>query len=396
MASKLDSVAKWAVVAIKRHPFAAANVRSVIRIMKCVRLALLLLGCWTSPTIAIVGDATPGNPFADSYHVVLIEDSHGDGCTGVALARNIVLTAAHCVIHVDHKYQIAKVDVTPVSIPVASVELHPQFDPSAYAASRASADLAIVILAEPLPSPINAPMLGSTTAAAGEQLTITGYGVGNDKKVLGTLRSAKQVVTGNPGKLQLKLFDPETRNRSSGLSSCAGDAGGPAVKEQDGKITLVGIMVWGTGPNDQEGCGGLTGLVPIRTYGDWIIAVVKESGGSVSSERVETTRPSRSSNQVSPSVQESRVTARTLKLATLGCKTREDADKFLKLFAIEKDKEATQKFVMSRVISGDCRMLDKGQEVSPEETPIFSDSTCVRPKGEVDCLWVNKGMVTPP
>jgi len=123
MASKLDSVAKWAVVAIKRHPFAAANVRSVIRIMKCVGLTLLLFGCWTSPTIAIVGDATPGNPFADSYHVVLIEDSHGDGCTGVALARNIVLTAAHCVIHVDHKYQIAKVDVTPVSIPVVTDQI---------------------------------------------------------------------------------------------------------------------------------------------------------------------------------------------------------------------------------------------------------------------------------
>jgi len=75
--------------------------------MRCIALAFLLFGYLVYPSAAIVGDATPGNPFAD-YHVVLIRDSHGDACTGVALAQNIVLTAAHCVTHVDHKYEDCK------------------------------------------------------------------------------------------------------------------------------------------------------------------------------------------------------------------------------------------------------------------------------------------------
>ena len=75
---------------------------------------------------------------AADRHVV---DARGDLCTGTALARDLVLTAAHCV-HRPVDYTI-KPYQTGVQIPVRTVVRHPRFDYASYAASRATADIAL-------------------------------------------------------------------------------------------------------------------------------------------------------------------------------------------------------------------------------------------------------------
>ena len=78
----------------------------------------------------------------------MVVDPRGDLCTGTALARDLVLTAAHCVA-AKLDYQV-KTFQTGQSISVRAIALHPRFDLASYAASRATADLALLKLSAPL------------------------------------------------------------------------------------------------------------------------------------------------------------------------------------------------------------------------------------------------------
>jgi secreted trypsin-like serine protease len=93
---------------------------------------------------------------------------------------------------------------------------------------------------------------------------------------LGIPREASLTVTGRPGSLQIRLVDPKTRDRRAGLGACVGDSGGPAFETgADGKRRVIAVISWTTAANDEEGCGGLTGLTPLILYRDWIVETAK-------------------------------------------------------------------------------------------------------------------------
>lgn len=210
--------------------------------MHCAGVVFACFFCCLRPAAAITGGAqTDGSP---RYHVVFIQDANNYSCTGTALTRELVLIAAQCV-DPDRKYKLTRVDSDILSIPinVTRVEPHPDFDPRAYSQSRATADLALLKLATPLPLAISAPLLGYTVAA-GDQITIVGYGVTATDKSPGTLRVARLVVTGKPGLLQIRLVDPATGGERAGLGGCNGDSGAPAIHTSSGR--LVGVVVWST------------------------------------------------------------------------------------------------------------------------------------------------------
>ena len=220
---------------------------------------------------AIVGNAPPPSP-AMARHVVLITGSTGTFCTGAAIARDLVLTAGHCVDPRDsYKLIQFSTDGTPVFLDVVSAMRHPQFDMKAFLNHRATADVALLKLAKPLPAPYEAAALAppNKTGAVGERLTIAGYGVtvrGNGKTG-GTLRAATLTVTGQPGALQIRLVDPATNNNAPGLGACTGDSGSPAF---DANGAVVGVVSWSTAPQNEDGCGGLTGITPLVRYRAWV------------------------------------------------------------------------------------------------------------------------------
>src|SRR5262249_48605770 len=97
---------------------------------------------------ALTGNAPPAAPWA-ARPIVMIVDARDDLCTGTALAGDLVLTAGHCVPRpIDYT---VKPYQTGVPFPVRAIVRHPQFDFASYAASRATADLALLKLAAPLP-----------------------------------------------------------------------------------------------------------------------------------------------------------------------------------------------------------------------------------------------------
>jgi hypothetical protein len=229
-----------------------------------------------SPAIALTGNAPPASGWA-ARPIVMIVDAKGDLCTGTALTRDLVLTAAHCVTRTID-YQV-KVYQTGQSIPVRSVARHPRFDYASYAASRATADLALLKLGMALPDIVLPAMLAPPRrVAVGESLTIAGFGVtlAGTARGLGMPRMATLSVTGKPGSLQIRLYDSGTRGLRVGLGGCTGDSGAPLFESSvldTGQV--IGVVSWSTAPNDEEGCGGLTGVTPILIYRSWLIETAK-------------------------------------------------------------------------------------------------------------------------
>jgi trypsin len=242
-------------------------------------LSVIVFFMLGAPALAVTGNAPLAVGWA-ARPIVMIVDARDDLCTGTALARDLVLTAAHCVTR-SVEYTI-KPYQTGVAIPVRVVARHPRFDYASYAASRATADIALLKLAAPLPDVVlPATLAAPRRVAIGETLTIAGFGVtvGGTARGLGLPRMATLTVTGNPGTLQIRLYDIATRNQRIGLGGCTGDSGAPAF-DGDGPL-IIGVVSWSTAPGDQEGCGGLTGVTPLLLYRDWIIDTARKFNSAI-------------------------------------------------------------------------------------------------------------------
>jgi secreted trypsin-like serine protease len=243
---------------------------------------IALLGL--EPALAIVGGGVPTTEGV-GRSVVTIVGSRSNFCSGALIAPKIVLTAAHCV-QPGADYKIVEYGAggqQPQLRNVKSVAIHPAFKMDAMIAHRATADVALLQLAAPAagktPAALGAPnipiMVGSRFSVAG-----VGVAVRGDGKSGGTVRVAGLVATGKPGTLQVHLVDPVGQGTRDGLGACTGDSGGPVFEDKPAGSAIVGVISWSTGPNDQAGCGGITGVTPLTLYHDWILQTARQWGAA--------------------------------------------------------------------------------------------------------------------
>jgi secreted trypsin-like serine protease len=245
-------------------------------------LSAMLVCLSAVPASAMVGGAQPA-PGATARHVVLIVGSRGTSCTATVVARDLLLTAAHCVLPgADYKLVLFDAARNPSLKDSTAVMRHPSFALKTLLAHRATADVALLKLAAPLPAPFAPARIGRGAPAVqpGDRFTVAGFGVTvrGDGKTGGTLRDVNLVATGKPGNLQLRLFDPATRNETNGLGACTGDSGAPVFDTRGGSSAVVGVVSWSTGAKNAAGCGGLTGVTPLALYRDWIADTARKLG----------------------------------------------------------------------------------------------------------------------
>src|ERR687894_2414049 len=117
-----------------------------------LRRAATLCGFLSAlPAYAIVGGVPDQGPL--SRATVMVLSSKGGMCSAVVVARDAVLTAAHCVTGAsDHRVHFRGEDGQPVLIPPKAKAVHPGYDSKAVEARRRSIDLALLQLPEPLPA----------------------------------------------------------------------------------------------------------------------------------------------------------------------------------------------------------------------------------------------------
>jgi hypothetical protein len=252
--------------------------------MISIRVCALGLICALAiaPANAMVGGAAPAADGA-GRSVVMVLGSAGTACTATAIARDLLLSAAHCV-HAGDEYKLvaSAPGEPPVLKDIVRAEADPQFDIKRLFGHLATADVSLYKLAEPLPAKISPAPLGAADEpiAVGDAFVVAGYGVTvrGDGRTGGTVRAATLVATGHPSALELRLYDPKTKGDTPGLGACTGDSGAPAFRDKDGRNVVIGVVSWSTGPKLQGGCGGLTGVTPLARYRAWIVDMARMLG----------------------------------------------------------------------------------------------------------------------
>jgi hypothetical protein len=240
----------------------------------------LVVSAWiallAAPAAAMVG----GAPLADetlARHVVLILGGQ-NLCSGVAIAPDLVLTAAHCVAS-NGKYRLVMFeDRRPAVREIANVAPHPQFS-----LLSDSPDLALVKVAVPPAANLAPAVLSERRAPAqvGDRFIVAGFGVAvqGDRRTAGKLRAVTLVATDRPNSQQLSLVDPRKLGESRGLGVCNGDSGGPVFDERD--HALVGIVSWSGRADGEPVCGFVSGVIPLARYRYWLADTAAKLGSSL-------------------------------------------------------------------------------------------------------------------
>jgi S1-C subfamily serine protease len=237
------------------------------------RLAIVLAGfSLAAPNALALGGAAARADSGLSNHIVMVLSSRTNAqgvCTGTVIARDIILTAAHCV-HGAKQLAVAYFENgSPVLQKVIAQATNPGFSSEA----RVSIDMALVKLEGTLPDRFQPIALDRGLGAheIGINRVIAGFGIAidRDEKSAGTLRSAKVTVLPRlyPRFLRLGLEDAANLNE---IAICRGDSGGPVLERASGSSLLVGV-VYGVEkfPNART-CGTTAQAVRVAPQLGWI------------------------------------------------------------------------------------------------------------------------------
>ncbi len=233
--------------------------------------ALLCVALAPAPGFALVGPSRAAPDLEPYVVVVLSRDGPSAGfCSASVIARNIVLTAAHCVTSPDDaRILLRDAEGQSTMIEVAAISINPGYRPDAVRRRLISIDLALLRLVEPLPDGFAPVALSKSVGAeVGKTFRVAGFGVAEEGagRTGGVLREGELVASGPRSAILLWLTDPN----HEGLGACTGDSGAPifAAKEP----VLVAVAVWAKGENGRF-CGALTQAVLIAPQRRWIESV---------------------------------------------------------------------------------------------------------------------------
>ena len=248
-----------------------SNARSAVFVTGLVFLGFVA----TSPAMAIVGGNVVRSTDDARSWTVKIDSSRGELCTGVPIDRRVILTAAHCVIR-GGRFTVSALDegMRRRQIRVVGLMAHESFLPGLTPSTQPGVDLAVLLLAEPLPGSIVPAGLGGSMGF-GDSLTISGFGLGQEGRS-GSARTLRQTSLTSAGSYTsgnsvIVAVDALKLGQAPGAGACKGDSGGPIMRGASGE--LVGIVSWSSGPANQRVrsvCGGFTAITPVADHRAWI------------------------------------------------------------------------------------------------------------------------------
>jgi secreted trypsin-like serine protease len=234
---------------------------------------------------AVVGGSAAREAHGPRAVTVRVEAGRGLMCTGVVIAPDLVLTAAHCLIHGGRVFVVSlDPSLSPRRHNVSAMAVHPSFVAQRSPRTQPGTDLAMIRLAKPLPADMTPVRMGGGMWT-GESLAVAGFGVGREGAAATAriLRAADLVGGGDAGAPNgvVIAFDARTEARTSGAGACRGDSGGPVLRGAATSTDLVGIVSWAGGPLEQKKrsvCGGYTSFTQVSDHNGWISSTAATLG----------------------------------------------------------------------------------------------------------------------
>lgn len=233
---------------------------------------LILLIAPAPPALAIVGVSEPAPELSPYVVMVLSRSGKTSGfCSASVLAQDTVLTAAHCVAEPSNtRVHFRDAQGQPVLIDVAAIIKHPGYRADAVQARHVSIDMALIRLAEPLPTRFKPIALAEAGAIkAGQDFRIAGFGV--TREGAGASSGALRVgrISARLPLSSILLWAHDLQGRGTG--ACTGDSGGP-ILVLDQPI-VVAVADWAEGKGAQK-CGALTQGALVAPQRAWIESVL--------------------------------------------------------------------------------------------------------------------------
>jgi secreted trypsin-like serine protease len=227
----------------------------------------MMTGCaLIAPQASAIVGGQAGGPVEAS--AVMVLHDRGGICSGVVIAPDVVLTAAHCVpagaairVHFREAGQ-------PVLLATQTVRRHPEYRANAVQERTRSIDLALIRLASPLPARFEPATLSTLTSPAAASVTAAGFGLARegDASTTGSWRSVALQTVQPYGPSAVLLW----ARGAAGAGACQGDSGGPIT---DVRHRVVAITNWSTGASGRS-CGDLTQGALLGPQRRWIDSVL--------------------------------------------------------------------------------------------------------------------------
>ncbi|MFH8596351.1 S1 family peptidase [Streptomyces rimosus] len=210
-------------------------------------------------TTAAPAQAVAGAPAASGSYAFAAKLEIGDGqrnCSGALVDRQWVLTAAGCFSDDPNDPRLAEgAPKSKTTVTVGRTDLSTSGGAVTEVSELvpyAGRDLVMAKLAKPV-SGITPVEVGSSSPKQGEELKVLGFGRTKTEWVPNQLHAGSFTVNSvQDGKLAITGKDSAV---------CKGDTGGPALREQGGRVELVGV-------NSASWQGGCLGMDPAETRTD--------------------------------------------------------------------------------------------------------------------------------
>lgn len=229
--------------------------------------ATLALFTLSAPAHALGGSAVSMSTWGLAAHTVMVLGARGSVCTGTVIDARVVITAAHCVASSKQIAVAYLENGQPVLQLATGVATNPGFSRNA----KVSVDVALLRLQEPLPPRFTPVRIdgGQAAQTVGDQLTIAGFGLSEEKNIksAGTLRTADVSLLPRiyPRFLRLGIDADLAR-----LAICKGDSGGPVFASIDGERVLAGVVYAAERTGKAVTCGATAQAVRLAPQKPWI------------------------------------------------------------------------------------------------------------------------------
>jgi hypothetical protein len=223
-------------------------------------------------------------------------------CTGSLIAKNLILTARHCVAQIDEERGLVVADRTPSTLAIYSgVDAFPRADRGEAPIARGSrlfvpkgttlfpTDVALILVDKPIAGTLMSLRLTSG-AVVGEGITAVGYGRVEGGPISASRLQRTDLSITRTGPALLPLGNTIAQGEFTlGESTCSGDSGGPSISAKTGAVIGVlsrvgnGVSVAAVQENPAAFCVGAntvaiyTGLASVKPLIDEAFAAASAS-----------------------------------------------------------------------------------------------------------------------